>query len=240
MLSEERIKELEILQERLNYRFKELNLLNEALTHKSYVNEKNSDLRDNERLEFLGDSVIDLIVGDYSFKRFSNYSEGDLSKIRAAVVNEIDLAEIARRIGIGRFILLGKGEEQSGGESKNSILSNTFEAIIAAIYLESGLENTYSVIINIFKERIDDVGNSCHYRDFKSELQEFTQGRFNCIPSYRISSESGPDHEKVFEINVIIGGVIYGKGKGKNKKEAEQLSAKEALDKLLQDPSSNL
>ncbi len=239
MLSEERIKELEIFQERLNYWFKELSFLNEALTHKSYVNEKDNNMRDNERLEFLGDSVIDLIVGDYSIKRFLNHSEGELSKIRAAVVNEINLAEVARSIGIGEFILLGKGEVQSGGKSKNSILANTFEAITAAIYLDSGLENTYSVIIDRFKEKIDEVGNSCHYRDFKSELQELTQGRLNCIPSYRISSESGPDHEKVFEVNVTIGGVIYGKGKGKSKKEAEQSAAKEALDKLLEESPPN-
>lgn len=238
MLSEERIKELEIFQERLNYRFRELSFLNEALTHKSYVNEKDNNMPDNERLEFLGDSVIDLIVGDYSLKKFLNHSEGELSKIRAAVVNEINLAEVARSIGIGEFILLGKGEVQSGGNSKNSILANTFEAITAAIYLDSGLENTYSVIIDRFKEKIDEVGDSCYYRDFKSELQELTQGRLSCIPSYRIYSESGPDHEKIFEVNVTIGGVISGKGKGKSKKEAEQSAAKEALDKLLEESPS--
>src|SRR3990167_6412073 len=148
MLTEDRVKELEVLQNKFKFKFHDINLLNQSLTHKSYVNENiNENLQDNERLEFLGDSVLSLIVSDYSIKRFINYSEGELTKIRAAVVSEANLSLIARELEIGRFLLLGKGEEMTGGRDKTSLLANAFEAVIAAIYLDSGYKERWQLLL---------------------------------------------------------------------------------------------
>ena len=158
--------------------------------------------------------------------------EGDLSKIRAALVNEINLSKISRSLNLGENIQLGKGESLSGGHKKNSILANTFEAIVAAIYLDGGLKKTAKVILPLFKTDLHHLANTSSYRDFKSELQEHAQAKKIAIPAYKVEKETGPDHDKIFEVTVSISGKIVGNGKGKNKKEGEQEAAREALESL--------
>ncbi len=229
MLSEDRLAELSALEKTLDYKFSDSFLLNKALTHKSYTNEKGGDLKNNERFEFLGDAVLDLIVSDYSIQTFQDRSEGSLSKIRAAVVKETCLTVIAQSLNLGRFLLLGKGEEFSGGRTKSSLLANAFEAVAAAIYKDGGLSAATKVFLPLLKEEINKVAKTSEYRDFKSELQEFTQNKFSCIPSYRVIGEKGPDHQKVFEVSVFVKQKLLGTGTGKNKKQAEQTAAQEAL-----------
>ncbi len=228
-MSPERIEELGPLQQTLGYQFKNPALLNKALTHKSYVNEKVESLKNNERFEFLGDSVLDLIVSDYLITAFPDYSEGMLSKIRAAVVNEACLAELARRINLGDYLLLGRGESQSGGREKNSLLANAFEALVGAVFQDGRLDEVNRVFMGELKIRIADRVDSGLFQDFKSELQEYTQTHMNCIPAYKVVGETGPDHSKTFEVDVTVQNESKGRGKGKNKKEAEQAAAKEAL-----------
>jgi ribonuclease III len=234
MLTDDRLKELEILQEKINYRFKDISLLNQSLTHKSYVNENMSEkLQDNERLEFLGDAILSLVVSDYSISKFLDYSEGELTRIRAAVVSEVNLSLIAREMEIGRFLLLGKGEDMTGGRDKSSLLANAFEAVIAAIFLDSGYRETFYVLIDILNDKINKVADYELHRDFKSDLQEFIQNKQYSIPQYRVSAEFGPPHEKVFDVEVVIDGTVYGIGRGRTKKEAEQSAAQKVLEQFL-------
>ncbi|MCA9484895.1 MAG: ribonuclease III [Nitrospina sp.] len=232
MLDPERIQELEKLQKTLDYRFGDLNLLNKSLTHKSFVNETASPLKNNERFEFLGDSVLDLIVSDYLIGSFTDFSEGKLSKIRAAVVNETCLAGLARKLNLGRFLLLGKGEEQSGGRDKSSLLANAYEALTGAVYLDGGLGEVKRVFLGGLKQEIRQRVDSRGIQDFKSELQEYTQTHLNCIPAYRVVAEHGPDHEKTFEVELLIQNKAQGRGVGRNKKEAEQAAARQTLETL--------
>ncbi|MBI4384383.1 MAG: ribonuclease III [Nitrospinae bacterium] len=220
------------LQETLRYRFKDIHLLSKALTHKSYVNEKTESLKHNERFEFLGDSVLDLIVSDYMVKKYSQYSEGALSKIRASVVNENCLAHLARKIDLGQYLLLGRGEDLSGGRNKNSLLANAFEAVVGAVYFDSDLQTAYGILMPLLEEEIERYADTCQFRDYKSDLQEYTQNKLVCVPSYRVVKESGPDHDKRFEVAVIVREETLGRGVGRSKKEAEQAAAKMALEKI--------
>ena len=229
MLSTERIQELTFLQKRIDYTFRDILLLNKALTHKSFVNENSESLKDNERFEFLGDSVLDLIVSGYSLKAFPDFSEGILSKIRAAVVNETCLAELARQIDLGKYLLLGKGEAASGGREKNSLLANAYEALAGAVYFDSNLETALDIYLPVLSREIAKYAETARFRDYKSELQEYTQTHFNCIPNYKIVNEKGPAHAKEFEVVVVVQETVRGQGKGKSKKEAEQSAAKSAL-----------
>lgn len=222
---------LAVLQETLGYSFREIKLLNKAVTHKSYVNETGESLKHNERFEFLGDSVLDLIVSDYLVRKYSDYSEGTLSKIRAAVVNETCLADLARQLNLGKFLLLGKGEEMSGGRNKASLLANAYEAVAGAIYCDSNLETAANVLLPQIKNEINKFADNRESRDYKSDLQEYTQNKFFCIPLYKVIRETGPDHEKQFEIIASVKDVTMGKGTGRSKKEAEQAAAKVALEK---------
>lgn len=230
MLSTERIQELASLQKQIGYTFRDISLLNKALTHKSYVNENSQPLKDNERFEFLGDSVLDLIVSGYMIKAYPDFSEGTLSKIRAAVVNESCLADLARQLDLGKYLLLGKGEESSGGRKKNSLLANAYEALAGAVYFDSNLETTTDTYLPVLDQEIAKYADTARFRDYKSELQEYTQTHFNCIPSYRIMNEKGPAHAKEFEMAVLVQENIRGQGNGKSKKEAEQSAAKSALE----------
>lgn len=232
MISEQRKNKLENFQKKLGHEFNDIGLLNQSLTHKSFVNENNRKFKDNERLEFLGDSVLDLIIGEYTLKNFTTHMEGDLSKIRAALVNESNLSLIARSLNLGEYVQLGKGESLAGGHDKNSILANTFEALVAAIYLDEGLKKTAQILLPLFKSDLHHLANTSSYRDHKSELQEYTQAIKIPIPSYKVVKEIGPDHNKIFEVAVTINDKISGHGKGKSKKEGEQEAAKEALIKL--------
>lgn len=230
MLPTERIQELAFLQKQISYTFQDISLLNKALTHKSYVNENSQSLKDNERFEFLGDSVLDLIVSGYIIKAFPDFAEGTLSKIRAAVVNESCLAELARQIDLGRYLLLGKGEASSGGREKNSLLANAYEALAGAVYFDSNLETALEIYLPVLDKEIAKYAETVRFRDYKSELQEYTQTHFNCIPSYNIVNERGPAHAKEFEVVVMVQESLRGRGNGKSKKEAEQAAAKSALE----------
>ena len=229
MLSTERTQELACLQKQIGYTFRDISLLDKALTHKSYVNENSQPLKDNERFEFLGDSVLDLIVSGYMIKAFPNFSEGTLSKIRAAVVNESCLTELARQIDLGKYLLLGKGEESSGGREKNSLLANAYEALAGAVYFDSDLETALNIYLPVLEKEIAKYAETARFRDHKSELQEYTQTHFNGIPNYKIVNEKGPAHAKEFEVVVLVQEIIRGRGNGKSKKEAEQAAALSAL-----------
>jgi ribonuclease-3 len=232
-MDKERIRALEGLSEGLGYTFGDLGLLALSLTHGSYANENPHLARgDNERLEFLGDAVLQLCISHLLMERFPEYTEGQLSKARAFMVNEPSLAGLAREFRIGEFMLLGRGEENSEGRNKDSILGDAFESLIGAIYLDGGYDAAFSFIGRAFRSPVDEWAQKPVYRDYKSHLQEASQNRFREIPRYRIISVSGPDHNKTFEIEVSIGDGIAATGTGKNKKEAEQDAARKALQKL--------
>lgn len=230
---ENRNNQLKELEGIISYTFAQPQLLDKALTHRSFINENQTlDLEDNERLEFLGDAVLDLCISDLLMRDFPDYAEGQLSKIRASIVNEPTLAELARESRLGDFLLLGKGEELSGGRSKNSILSNAFEAVLAAIYLDAGFDRTLEFIKALFLPYIEKWIHYPIYKDYKTFLQEFSQNRFKVVPKYQLVHESGPDHDKVFHIRLTIADTLTAIGIGKNKKEAEQQAAKQAIEEL--------
>ncbi len=233
MVKKERKEELARLQKSLSYSFKEIKLLNKALTHKSYVNETGEDIKHNERFEFLGDSVLDLIVSEYMIRKYSDYKEGMLSKIRAGVVNESCLAKLALNMDLGDFLLLGKGEEMSGGRKKASLLANAYEALAGAIYFDSNIETTAKILLPSIAKEIYLYIETPESRDYKSDLQEYTQNKMACIPVYKVTNEVGPDHEKQFEVVVSTNDKNWGKGIGKSKKEAQQAAAKMALESFL-------
>ena len=220
------------IEQKLDYQFKSKELLAEALRHSSYVNEQLvSDLRDNERLEFLGDAVLNLIVGHILMERYPQMKEGDLSRTRANLVNETQLATMARAIGLGSYLQLGKGEIQTHGMEKNSILAGAYEALIAALYLDSGYKATFSIIEKNFVPIVDQVQSASDSYDYKSRLQEWVQEKHGAIPNYKIVNEQGPDHDKTFWVSVKVFG-IEAQGTGKNKKTAEQDAARKALEQL--------
>jgi ribonuclease III len=223
------------IETRLGYEFASKELLEEALRHSSFVNEQpKSDLRDNERLEFLGDAVLNLIIGHILMERHPHLKEGDLSRTRANLVNESQLAEIARSLDLGTFIRLGKGEIQTDGREKNSILAGAFEALVAAVYLDGGFKTAFKMIENSFIPFLDLVHSATDSYDYKSQLQEWVQEKQGEIPNYKVIREEGPDHDKTFWISVKVFD-IETEGKGKNKKTAEQDAARQALEVLKKD-----
>lgn len=232
-MNHERLEQLALLEKALGYRFKDPSLLDCALTHRSFANE-NPDLmvQDNERLEFLGDAVLTLCISDMLMKKFPECTEGDLSKIRSSIVNERPLAGLARELRVGDYLLLGKGEDISGGRSKNSLLANALEAIIAAVYCDTGFEGAVDFIGKRFKPLLETGVADALYRDYKTSLQETTQNRFRVIPRYSVIREFGPDHDKVFQIRVSVGEIVSAAGMGRNKKEAEQRAARKALEAI--------
>lgn len=232
MLNDEQLNQFVDLQKKLRYNFNEPLLLKQALTHKSYAHETDSALENNERFEFLGDSVLDLIVSVYIVKTYAKYNEGTLSKIRAAIVNEQCLANLARSSDLGNCLLLGKGEELSGGREKTSLLANAFESVVGAVLFDSNFETAKQVFLPLLLPYIQGFSKTSKFRDYKSELQEYTQHKMNCIPSYKVIKESGPDHQKVFYVCVLVKKNHKGVGSGKSKKEAEQAAARAALEIL--------
>ena len=222
------------IQQRIAYTFKNPELLERALTHKSYANENRVPYH-NERMEFLGDAVLNLVVSEYLMSTCPDSNEGDLSRFRAAVVSEPALAIVARELGIGRHLLLGKGEEQTGGRNKDSLLADSLEALIASVYLDRGKDAAESLVIRFFEGLLKKTRSTGGTLDYKTELQELCQDQLKQLPEYRVVSESGPDHLKQFEMEVWIKGTLSGRGIGKSKKEAEQRAAKEALEKLSED-----
>ncbi len=215
------------LEKCLGYQFTNKNLIIEALTHKSLKKPYN-----NERLEFLGDAVLNLIVGEYLYLNFPTSNEGELSKIRASLVNETGFTKLANEIKLGDFIYISTAEERNNGRTKASILSDAFEAIMGAIYLESGLEVLKPIILNLLQSTYDKINLDVLFSDYKTALQEITQAQFGSIPEYRIEGSYGPDHKKEFEVSIWIDEVKYGQAKGKSKKLAQQAVAKIAIDKF--------
>jgi ribonuclease III len=234
-MDKERLEKLKQLEIRLGWSFTDRNILDKALTHRSFSNENNM-LRneDNERLEFLGDAVLQLIVSDMLMRIFPDYTEGQLSKLRASVVNEQPLAALSRRYGIGDCLLLGKGEEASGGRTKPSLLANALESVISATFLDKGFGTTATLLSGIFEPLIRQGNDDDACLDHKTALQELSMGRFKTTPRYSIVSEAGPDHDKLFEMALFIGDRQIATGVGKSKKEAEKQAAREGLELLRQ------
>ena len=226
------MKNLLDLEHKLNYYFNDRNLLKNALLHKSLGNErKEYKNQNNERLELLGDAVLDLIVAEYLYKNYKNASEGTIAKLKAMVVSEPILAKISRQIGVGKFLMLSRGEVISGGRNRESILADSFEAILGAVYIDSNLDEARVFALSHIKQYIDHIEENEDILDFKSILQEYVQKEFKTVPTYELVAERGPDHMKEFEIQVIVGNYKE-KAVAKNKKKAEQLSAKALCIKL--------
>jgi ribonuclease III len=212
----------------LGYVFSDPGLFEQALTHRSYVNENSGPhIQDNERLEFLGDAIIDFVVTEELFARFPDAREGRLSKLRAALVSEAGLAPIARGLGVGSALRLGRGEELSGGREKPSLLADAFEALMAAVFLDGGVQSARSVLLRILSFPEDGTIAS----DAKTTLQQQMQASHQTAPTYALVEVSGPEHERTFEVEVCVDGTPIGRGSGRNKKEAEQAAAAAALDK---------
>jgi len=220
-------KDIKLLEESLGYKFEDEKLIIEALTHKS-----DKQPYDNERLEFLGDAVLDLVVGEYLYKKFKKSDEGKLSKIRASLVNETGFDKLARYINLGDFIRLSVAEENNGGREKSSLLSNAFEAVMGAIYLEAGLKTVNDIAINLIEKNYADISLDSLFRDYKTTLQELTQARYGVTPEYKVVASRGPDHLKEFEVAVFIENKEYARAVGKSKKIAQQEAAQQAI-KLL-------
>lgn len=225
-----RARQLTALQNRIKVKFKEKSLLNNSLVHRSYVNESgNGKIEDNERLEYLGDSVLGLIINEYIYNRFYDYPEGDLAKIKSAVVSETTLAKIARELNLGSFLLMGKGEELSGGRDRTSILANSFEALIGAVYLDSGLKNCRKFVLSLLKKDIERIDSMTYLRDPKTTLQEYVQKKYRERPVYEVVEETGPDHRKEFIVRLIIDGKEAARGRGSSKRKAEMYAAETVL-----------
>lgn len=225
--------ELSSLEQRLAYTFQVPERLRQAVTHKSYINEtKDKTVEDNERFEFLGDAVLDLIISEALVARFPNAPEGDLSKMKSRVVSEGTLARIAKVIDLGRYLYLGKGEERTLGREKISLLADALEALIAAVYLDGGLPAVREVVIREFEPALRELTRPEVTVDYKTELQELCQKVFESLPTYQVVRETGPDHQKLFEVEIRIQGTPYATATGRSKKEAEQRAAQIALDKL--------
>ena len=222
------IKDLEMA---IGYRFHNISLLQNALTHSSYANERwHNSLLSNERLEFLGDSVLGMLVAEYLYSNFPNRPEGELTRMRADMVCEQTLAAAANRIGLGSHLLLGHGEEQGGGRSRNSILADAMESVIAACFLDGGMEAALKVVQQFILVEVPVT--KLHNADYKTELQELVQQKKNQVLSYRLAGQSGPDHDKKFDVEVSLNGSVVGVGSGSSKKRAEQMAARSAIEKL--------
>lgn len=220
---------MEQFEEVIGYHYQNRTLMNEALTHSSYANEGHKGLRNNERLEFLGDSILSLVVAEHLFTHYKHKPEGELTKIRAALVCEQSLYRFALKIGLGEYIHVGKGEEHTGGRHRPSILSDAFEAVIASIYLDGGLEEARKFVLGFIPEQLD-LKKITALNDYKTALQEIIQKNREEKIEYVLVKEAGPDHNKSFTVEVHLNSNVIGAGKGRSKKQAEQLAAKEALE----------
>jgi ribonuclease III len=239
-MDEEREKALKALQKKIHYRFKSFDFLDQGLRHKSFVHEElEAGGQDNERLEFLGDAVLNLVISHLIMERHPDYPEGNLSRLRAAVVNQARRAKIARELTLGEYLLLGKGEEMTGGREKTSILAASLEALLAVVYLDGGYKKAYGVISQLFSSHLEMAEKEGFSQDFKTKLQEVSQETLKAMPRYLLVKEFGPDHDKVFGVKVLIQEKVVGVGAGKSKKEAEQRAAKRTLKNLRFFPQSD-
>lgn len=225
---------IDTLQQALGYRFQNTALLQNALTHSSYANETlRNSLDSNERLEFLGDSILGMVVAEYLYRSFPNRPEGELTRMRADMVCEATLASIARELDLGCYLLLGHGEEQGGGRSRASILADAVESVIAASFLDGGFPAARGIIERLVFAHVP--GKQLSNRDFKTALQELIQQKRNQVLMYNLVGESGPDHDKHFRVEVCLNGNVVGRGSGSSKKRAEQAAARAALERLFPD-----
>lgn len=229
----ERKKELLLFEKHANLRFRRLDLLNLAFSHRSFANENPAKIDNNEKLEFLGDSVLGLVVAEYLFSELPDRAEGDLARIKSFVVSEDSLAGIAKNLRVDNYILIGKGEEYSGGRGKKAILADCMEAVFGAYFLDSGFLKARSFILRYLVPEINKVLENKHKKDYKTLLQEYAQKRFKSYPRYNLVQRTGPDHDRTFWIEVKVQGHTYGPGEGKTKKEAEQRAASIAYRALM-------
>jgi ribonuclease III len=227
-------RDLSALEERLGYTFREPAILDRALTHRSRANEDATGVTvDNESLEFLGDAVLGFVMADLLFRDFPQFDEGQKSKIKASLVSTATLAQLARRLGLGDFLALGRGEEKTGGRKKQALLADSYEAVIAAVYLDGGVDAARAFVGREFGDELEDVRSPEFWgRDYKSALQELVQGRDLHLPEYLVAAESGPDHRKVFHVEVRVEGEVKGTARGQSKKAAEQEAARKAIERL--------
>ncbi|MEA3493596.1 MAG: ribonuclease III [Candidatus Margulisiibacteriota bacterium] len=229
-ISPQREKELNEIEKKIGTSFLNKALLNQAFVHSSYGHEKSTP--DNERLEFLGDAVLKLVISEYIYHKFPDRAEGDLTKIRAAVISDETLSRIGKALSLGNYLLLSPNERRTGGTRKKSNMANTFEALIGAVFLDSGIGKSRDLIIESLRAEIEKTSRKGYIVDFKSALQEYAQKRRWQLPYYRVIKESGPKHRRVFWMEVKIKGKQYGVGRGRSKKESEQRAATQALRKL--------
>jgi len=221
------------LQEVIGFPFEDDSLLREALVHRSYLNENPSfPSLDNQRLEFLGDAFLDFVAGDYLYRHYPKIREGELTSLRAALVKEETLARFAQTLDLGRYLYLGRGEEESGGRERPSLLADAFEALVGALYLDGGLTTAERFILRFLEPETERIVAQGELRDYKSLFQEEAQRRFQATPLYRTIDERGPDHNKVFTVEVLIEDKVYGRGEGTSKRAAEQEAARQALEKI--------
>lgn len=232
VLTHDRRKELVAFQKKSGLRFRKIAFLDLAFCHRSFVNETTEVVESNERLEFLGDSVLGIVVADYLYKILPGRPEGTLARIKSHVVSEESLAEIALSLRLDAVVRVGRGEELSGGRIKKALLADCMEALIGAWYLDSGFDKASKFILRLVKEPVAAVLENKHRRDYKTILQELVQKQFHCYPKYRLLKKTGPDHERTFWINVTVQGETYGPGIGQNKKTAEQEAARLACEAL--------
>jgi ribonuclease-3 len=217
-------------EKKIKVTFKDKNLLKQAFVHRSYINENPSEgLSHNERLEFLGDAVLELIVTDYLYKKFPTHTEGELTSLRSALVNAVIISEVASALGMNDFLLLSKGESKDNGKARQYILANTFEAVIGAIYMDQGYEAADMFVTDSLLPNTDEIVNKKLWRDAKSLVQEKAQEYAGVTPAYKVMQEAGPDHDKHFTVGIFFGGDKIAEGKGKSKQEAEQKAAEAAL-----------
>jgi ribonuclease-3 len=226
------MKDFSTFEEKIGITFKDKKFLEKAFTHRSYINENpKSGLEHNERLEFLGDAVIELIVTDYLFRTYPTHTEGELTAYRSALVNAVVIGEVASSLGMNDYLLLSKGEQKDTGRARQTILANTYESFIAALYLDQGYDSCKSFVIDTLVPKLVDIIKKKSWKDAKSQVQEEAQERLGVTPSYKVISEVGPDHDKHFTIGVYFGDKKIAEGKGKSKQEAQQNAAQNAIDK---------
>ncbi len=224
---------LEELQDKLGFHFNNPTLLLQALTHRSYLNENpNLGHSDNERLEFLGDALLDFVTAEYLYDRFPTTPEGNLTSLRAALVKSSTLANFARQIDLGKYLLLGRGEAASGGRNRRPLLCAAFEALVGAILLDQGLTTAQNFLLRFIEPALAEITANDLDKDAKSELQELSQARWQLTPAYRTIAETGPDHAKEFTVEVLIGDQVWGQGIGRNKQSAAQRAARQALENI--------
>lgn len=228
-IDSKRMNELKEFQDIIGYNFKDIKLLNNALTHSSYVASKNEHLQHNERLEFIGDSILSMITSLYLYQKCKNSPEGFLTRFRAGIVCEQSLYSAADKLNLGRYLLMSKGEENTGGRERVSILADAFEALIAAIFLDGGMKKARAFVLEKLQDTINDAVQNKIFSDYKSYLQEYIQKNNSGKLTYKILKEEGPDHNKTFEAALYLNNALIGKGTGHSKKDAQQAAAKEAI-----------